>query len=190
MGGQVRASCVLCTCVVWRTGVPPIPCVSQAPQSLVLEEGVYVKCDVRGLCKVSSAADRTVLATMRNGVWRDVPEEVEPKGDRRGKSKGKGKASIVVQGDHPAIVVPHGCTVIVPTEAGVKELLTAELHTELVDFVEKGSAVFDTQHLLRFMQGEAVVGDLRWPLLVQVVAVCMEPRFLFLSFVYFLVVQQ
>jgi hypothetical protein len=144
--------------------VPPIPCVSQAPQSLVLEEGAYVKCDVRGLCKVSSAADRTVLATMRNGVWRDVPEEVEPKGDRRGKSKGRGKgkgkskASIVVQGDHPAIVVPRGCTVIVPTEAGVKELLTAELHTELVDFVEKGSAVFDTQHLLRFMQGEAVVG--------------------------------
>ena len=133
------------------TRVPPIPCVSQVPQRLVLTEGVYVKCDARGLCKVTSQADRTVSEYMEKGSWLSAVSMQTQSGrvSRRA-------VSLVAQGAHPAIVVPHDCTVIVPTVAGVKDLLTEALHTELVNLVAAGSETFDAVHLLRFVQGETV----------------------------------
>ena len=64
---------------------------------------------------------------------------------------------LMAVGTHAPIVVPRHCTVIVPTVAGVKELLTEALHTELVkvQVVTGGSEKFDKAHLLRFVQGEA-----------------------------------
>jgi hypothetical protein len=124
----------------------------QAPANLVLTEGVYTKMGSDRLCKVTSEADRTVLHTLQNGTWCPVkPAFKVPKEKGEGEVKGKGKSKSKVP---PVIVVPKGCTVIVPVVEVVKGLFTDALYQELVDFAREGSAVFDSSRLSTFIQGE------------------------------------
>jgi hypothetical protein len=113
-----------------------------------------VKCTALGLCKVASVSDRAVLHFTDKGKWMSAGTAASA-GTKSGRASTRRVAPLMAVGTHAPIVVPRHCTVIVPTVAGVKELLTEALHTELVKVVTGGSEKFDKAHLLRFVQGEA-----------------------------------
>jgi hypothetical protein len=120
-------------------------------QGLVLEEGTYAKGPEGRLYKVRSA-DGTVVSALGNGVWTDNA----PVQARHPRAVSSTDTFPPIPVDVSSLVVPPGCTIVVPTEASVRELVGQELYKGFLEAKDIADAPFTEDRLHHVLVGKAL----------------------------------